>query len=436
MPATVAAVEYLGADTLIDTRIADQSFTVRVGGHASAAAGDTVHIGWDAAARALVRSVVRMSYRSLKQKHHPREKHHGPQRIPRRHRCARRLARWPRPRWRRASPKCSFFYPIAVGGPITKIIDGYAADFEKANPSIKVKPIYSGTYQESITKALTAHKSGTPPVTSVLLSTDMFTLIDEDAIVPIDGFIKTDDDKKWLASFFPAFMENSRTPGKTWGVPFQRSTIVLYYNKDAFKEAGLDPEKAPANWEEMQAFAEKLTKRDASGNTTQWGVQIPLVRLSLLAVPGADHASRRDPDERGGRPHLLRQARGDRGAAVLGRPLAQAQGSSARHRRVGHDAEGFLRAQGRDDVDHDRQSDEREGEREIPLRRRDAAGAQAPRLADRRRQFLHLEEGERRRAECGVPVHQVDHNAGARRAVEHRHRLRRRCGRMPTTPTR
>src|SRR5690349_8571306 len=164
----------------------------------------------------------------------------------------------------------SFFYPIAVGGPITKIIDGYAADFEKATPSVKVKPIYSGTYQESIAKALTAHKSGTPPVTSVLLSTDMFTLIDEEAIVPIDQLVKTDEDKKWLASFFPAFMENSRTGGKTsevktWGVPFQRSTIVLYWNKDAFKEAGLDPEKAPANWEEQVAFAEKLTKRDGAG---------------------------------------------------------------------------------------------------------------------------------------------------------------------------
>jgi sn-glycerol 3-phosphate transport system substrate-binding protein len=173
----------------------------------------------------------------------------------------------------------SFFYPIAVGGPITKIIDGYAADFEKANPSIKVKPIYSGTYQESITKALTAHKSGTPPVTSVLLSTDMFTLIDEDAIVPVDGFLKTDEDKKWLASFFPGFMLNSQTPGKeskiTWGVPFQRSTIVLYWNKELFREAGLDPEKAPATWAEELAFAEKLTKRDASGNTTQWGMQIP-----------------------------------------------------------------------------------------------------------------------------------------------------------------
>src|SRR5918993_2097522 len=137
----------------------------------------------------------------------------------------------------------SFFYPIAVGGPITKLIDAYAAEFEKETPSIKVRPIYAGTYQETIVKALTAHKSGTPPVTSVLLSTDMFTLIDEDAIVPIDNFVKTADDRAWLNSFYPAFMMNSRTNGKTWGVPFQRSTVVMYYNKELFKEAGLDPNR-------------------------------------------------------------------------------------------------------------------------------------------------------------------------------------------------
>ncbi|WP_439572508.1 ABC transporter substrate-binding protein [Phreatobacter sp.] len=168
----------------------------------------------------------------------------------------------------------SFFYPVAVGGPITRLIDAYAADFEKDNPSITVKPIYAGTYQETIVKALTAHKSGTPPVTSVLLSTDMFTLIDEDAIIPFDDFIKTDADKAWLGSFFPSFMENSQTGGKTWGIPFQRSTIVLYWNKDLFREAGLDPEKPPQTWAEQVAFAEKLTKRDGN-TTTQWGIQIP-----------------------------------------------------------------------------------------------------------------------------------------------------------------
>jgi sn-glycerol 3-phosphate transport system substrate-binding protein len=168
-----------------------------------------------------------------------------------------------------------FFYPVAVGGPITKIIDAFAADFEKENPGIKLRPIYSGSYQESIAKALTAVKSGDPPVTSILLSTDMFTLIDEDAIVPFDDLIKTADDKAWLKSFYPAFMENSQTGGKTWGIPFQRSTVVLYYNKDAFKEAGLDPNHPPATWTEMREYAQKLTKRDASGNVTQWGVQIP-----------------------------------------------------------------------------------------------------------------------------------------------------------------
>src|SRR5436190_4625921 len=174
-----------------------------------------------------------------------------------------------------APVEISFYYPVAVGGPITKIVDGLAADFEKANPGIKVRPIYSGSYQESITKALTAVKGGDAPTTAVLLSTDMYTLIDEDAVVPFDGYIKTPDDQAWLKGFYPAFMENSQTDGKTWGIPFQRSTIVLYWNKEMFKDAGLDPNKPPATWAEMVSYAQKLTKRDASGKVTQWGVQIP-----------------------------------------------------------------------------------------------------------------------------------------------------------------
>jgi sn-glycerol 3-phosphate transport system substrate-binding protein len=174
-----------------------------------------------------------------------------------------------------APVEISFYYPVAVGGPITKLIDTFASDFEKENPGIKVKPIYSGSYQESITKALTAAKSNDAPTMSVLLSTDMFTLIDEDVIVPFDPLIKTAEDREWLKGFYPAFMENSQTGGKTWGIPFQRSTIVLYYNKEMFKDAGLDPNKPPATWKEMAEYAQKLTKRDASGKVTQWGVQIP-----------------------------------------------------------------------------------------------------------------------------------------------------------------
>jgi len=174
-----------------------------------------------------------------------------------------------------ADTEVTFYYPVAVGGPITKIIDGYCEQFEKENPGIKVKPVYSGTYQESIVKALTADKGGTPPTTAILLSTDMFTLIDEDAIVAYSDIANTPDDQAWMKSFYPAFMANSQTGGKTWGIPFQRSTIVLYWNKELFKEAGLDPNRAPANWKEMLDYAQKLTKRNSVGNTTQWGVQIP-----------------------------------------------------------------------------------------------------------------------------------------------------------------
>ncbi|QJR16793.1 ABC transporter substrate-binding protein [Usitatibacter palustris] len=174
-----------------------------------------------------------------------------------------------------AQTEITFYYPVAVGGPITKTIDQMSADFEKENPGIKVKPVYAGTYQETLVKGITAHKSGTPPTTAILLSTDMYTLIDEDAIVPFEDVSNTADDKAWVKSFYPAFMANSQTGGKTWGIPFQRSTIVLYWNKELFKEAGLDPNKAPANWKEMLEYAQKLTKRDPSGNVTQWGVQIP-----------------------------------------------------------------------------------------------------------------------------------------------------------------
>ena len=174
-----------------------------------------------------------------------------------------------------AKTDISFYFPVAVGGPITKTIDQYAADFNKENPDYNVMPVYSGTYQETIVKVLTAHKSGKPPAAAILLSTDTFTLADEDAILPIDNFVKTEEDRAWMKSFFPAFMLNGQFGNKTWGVPFQRSTVVLYWNKDLFKEAGLDPNKPPQNWEDTISMGQKLTKKDAAGNVTQWGIQVP-----------------------------------------------------------------------------------------------------------------------------------------------------------------
>lgn len=174
-----------------------------------------------------------------------------------------------------APTKLTFYFPIAVGGPITKIIDGYVAGFEKANPDIQVNAIYAGSYTDTITKALTAMKGGDAPQVAVLLSTDVFTLMDENAIVPVSDLARSPADKKFLKAFYPAFMANSTVDGKIWGVPFQRSTIVMYYNKAAFKDAGLNPDKPPATWAELAADATKLTKRDGGGNVSRWGIEIP-----------------------------------------------------------------------------------------------------------------------------------------------------------------
>ena len=168
-----------------------------------------------------------------------------------------------------------FFFPVAVGGKAADTIEELTQEYMKLNPGVNIDAVYAGSYQDTITKTLTAVRGGTPPQLSVILSVDMFTLIEEDAIVPFDDLVTTDEDKAWLKAFYPAFMENSMTGGKTYGIPFQRSTPVLYWNKEAFKEAGLDPEKAPATWQEMVDFGKKLTKKDANGNVTQWGVRIP-----------------------------------------------------------------------------------------------------------------------------------------------------------------
>lgn len=167
-----------------------------------------------------------------------------------------------------------FYFPVAVGGPITKIIDGYVADFMKENADIKVTPVYAGSYVDTLTKAVTATKAGKGPQMALVLSVDAYSLMDDELIVPFDSIATSDADKAWLKSFYPAFMANGTIDGHIWGVPFQRSTIVAYWNKDVFKEIGLDPDKGPATWEENGAWTAKATKRE-SDRVTRWGIEIP-----------------------------------------------------------------------------------------------------------------------------------------------------------------
>jgi len=169
--------------------------------------------------------------------------------------------------------KLTFYYPIAVGGPLQAIMDGYCQAFQKET-GITVEPVYSGDYSQTLIKALAAIRAGTGPQFSVLLAAEMHSLQDQDILVSLDEIGLDSDAKKWLTGFYPAFMANSHADGKTWSIPFQRSTAIFYYNKDAFKDAGLDPENFPKTWANLAAAAEKLTKRDSSGRVTRWGIKM------------------------------------------------------------------------------------------------------------------------------------------------------------------
>ncbi|WP_456277049.1 extracellular solute-binding protein [Bacillus sp. AK128] len=159
----------------------------------------------------------------------------------------------------------TMYYPVAVGGPITELIDKMATDFNKENPHITVKPVYTGSYADTMVKAQTAFKGGTPPDLAVLSSTDLFTLLDMDMIESFDDKVE----QEYIDDFYYGFLENGLANDKLWSIPFARSTQILYYNKDAFKEAGLDPEKAPQNWDEVIEYSKALTKDG------QWGIEVP-----------------------------------------------------------------------------------------------------------------------------------------------------------------
>lgn len=167
--------------------------------------------------------------------------------------------------------KITMYYPVAVGGPLTKVVDEMIADYEGDHTDVDVEAIYAGTYRDTMTKAQTAFRSGNPPDVAVLLSTELYSLTDAKMVMSYDELLAKGD-KAWLDSFFPALMKNSKDgEGKTWGIPFQRSTIVQFWNKDLFTKAGLDPEKAPSTWQELSDSAAKVK----SSKAAPYGIEIP-----------------------------------------------------------------------------------------------------------------------------------------------------------------
>jgi sn-glycerol 3-phosphate transport system substrate-binding protein len=175
----------------------------------------------------------------------------------------------------RAATEIDFFFPVPVQGRLSNEIQRLVTDFNTRHPDIHVTPSYTGTYDDTNLKTHAAIQAGHSPAV-VLMSANFVReyVITGDA-VSLDPFIKADGqtDEQYMDRFWPALRINAEEAGQVYGVPYQNSTPVLYYNKAAFQEVGLDPEHPPATWAEWVDAAKKLTKRDGT-NTTRWGLEI------------------------------------------------------------------------------------------------------------------------------------------------------------------
>jgi len=168
------------------------------------------------------------------------------------------------------------FFPVPVDGQLARDMATLVGEFNKSHPDIVATPVYTGSYDETLIKTNAATKAGKPPAAVIMSANFLTDLVIEGQIQPFDDLIKASGqtDDQFMSQFFTALHPNAVIDRKVYGVPFQNSTPLLYYNKDQFKEAGLDPAKPPRTWQELADAARKLTKRDGD-RVTRWGIMMP-----------------------------------------------------------------------------------------------------------------------------------------------------------------
>jgi sn-glycerol 3-phosphate transport system substrate-binding protein len=161
----------------------------------------------------------------------------------------------------------------SMSGQLGEWLGGLAKGFNDSQKEYKVVPVFKGTYPESFAAAIAAFRAGNAPhILQVFEVGTASMMASKGAIVPVDQVMKTAGVKFDSSVYVPAVAGYYTAPnGQMLSLPFNSSTTVFHYNKDAFRAAGLDPESPPKTWPEVALAAAKLK---ASGHkcpfTTSW----------------------------------------------------------------------------------------------------------------------------------------------------------------------
>jgi sn-glycerol 3-phosphate transport system substrate-binding protein len=173
----------------------------------------------------------------------------------------------------------------AMSGELGKQLEKLATDFNASQSEYRIVPSYKGSYTETVTAAIFAFRSRSQPaivqVNEIATATMMAA---KGAIYPVFELMRDQSETFSPAAYLPAVTGYySDVAGNMLSFPFNASTPILYYNKDLFRAAGLDPEVAPKTWPEVGAAAKRLRAAGAvCGLTTSWPSWINVENLSAF----------------------------------------------------------------------------------------------------------------------------------------------------------
>lgn len=170
-------------------------------------------------------------------------------------------------------------------GELGREVARLAADFNAAQSDYRVVPVYKGLYTETMTAALFAVRSGRHP--AIVQAAEVATatmMAAKDSIYPVFELMRNQRVAFDRNAYLPAIASYyADRHGNLLSFPFNSSTPILYYNKDQFRLAGLDPDKPPRTWPEVETAAQALRAKNIScGFTTAWPSWINIENFSAF----------------------------------------------------------------------------------------------------------------------------------------------------------